>query len=346
MSSLATTTEAATRSPQSLASGGDDEGWWIYFRAEAPDGWPERARAEPVVAKLAKERPVLAAATEKRCGAGDAREVRDAALRQRDAAVVERDAAVEALRSQTLANAPPPGRWRGRGLDDADRGRVAAGLVGDEMLNGEVGEILNGGYDDYPEPPPLVVDRDLARPPSAPGRRGGGDGQRRRSPAAKPPAASRSGQRRASADERRGAAADQRRPGGALRRRRPAVAARARVAEGGQDAAPRPSASEAEPAVRLRRRRGGPQRPGAAAQRRAAPRGARARDGRRRRPRRAPRGARLAGAVRPVRPRRDAGAPRRSPSPLRSASCERPAWRATSRAPTRAWEDIAKSSVR
>lgn len=75
MSSLATTTEAATRSPQSLASGGDDEGWWIYFRAEAPDGWPERARAEPVVAKLAKERPVLAAATEKRCGAGDAREV-------------------------------------------------------------------------------------------------------------------------------------------------------------------------------------------------------------------------------------------------------------------------------
>ncbi|KAH8050075.1 hypothetical protein JL722_11610 [Aureococcus anophagefferens] len=138
MSSLATTTEAATRSPQSLASGGDDEGW------------------------------------------------RDAALRQRDAAVVERDAAVEALRSQTLANAPPPGRWRGRGLDDADRGRVAAGLVGDEVLNGEVGEILNGGYDDYPEPPPLVVDRDLARPPSAPGRRGGGDGQRRRSPSEPP----------------------------------------------------------------------------------------------------------------------------------------------------------------
>ncbi|EGB09837.1 hypothetical protein AURANDRAFT_63067 [Aureococcus anophagefferens] len=352
MSSLATTTEAATRSPQSLASGGDDEGWWIYFRAEAPDGWPERARAEPVVAKLAKERPVLAAATEKRCGAGDAREVsRDAALRQRDAAVVERDAAVEALRSQTLANAPPPGRWRGRGLDDADRGRVAAGLVGDEVLNGEVGEILNGGYDDYPEPPPLVVDRDLARPPSAPGRRGGGDGQRRRSPAREPPRAA-SRERPASARARKNGEAPPRTNGDRAAPYadgdRPSRRARASPKKAAKDrgAAPERRAKhspgsaydggEAGPSGQERRRSDARRlaelvRATAVVVDRVEHRAARDLAARCDRP--------------PVR-RRDAGAPRRSPSPLRSASCERPAWRATSRAPTRAWEDIAKSSVR
>lgn len=280
---------------------------------------------------------------------------RDAALRQRDAAVVERDAAVEALRSQTLANAPPPGRWRGRGLDDADRGRVAAGLVGDEVLNGEVGEILNGGYDDYPEPPPLVVDRDLARPPSAPGRRGGGNGQRRRSPAREPPRA-----------------ASRERPAG---RERPAPARKNGEAPPRTNGdRPAPYADGDRPSRRARASpKKAPEGRDAAPERRAKPSPRSAYDGGEAGPsgqeRRRSDARRLAELVRatavvvdrvehraardlaargdrPVR-KRDAGAgPRRSPSPLRSASCERPAWRATSRAPTRAWEDIAKSSVR
>ena len=49
-------------SPQSPASVDDcvddDESWWIYFRAEGPDGKPASAREELAASQPRKERPV------------------------------------------------------------------------------------------------------------------------------------------------------------------------------------------------------------------------------------------------------------------------------------------------
>ena len=59
-------------SPQSPASvddcADDDESWWIYFRAEGPDGKPASAREELAVSQPRKERPV-GEANSQRCPA-------------------------------------------------------------------------------------------------------------------------------------------------------------------------------------------------------------------------------------------------------------------------------------
>ena len=89
---------------RSAVSVESEDGWVVWFAAEAPDGQPRRARPPRAPApKLKVPKPPVAdggmgqTLGELAAALADALGRRDAALSERDAAVAERDAAVAAL---------------------------------------------------------------------------------------------------------------------------------------------------------------------------------------------------------------------------------------------------------